>query len=161
MYKRFGFLADFLLGSFFEIDAPLTINALLGYFSHFDSLNVFSWLHCPTVTVYIFRLSKSRVIVVTILYNSGSRNSKVSLIQPGFNKTSFFAYVHPWFYFYQSWQWCVLFGVLDGWHCSQISVFKALSKLDLTDLELRLVHVWYSEEMDVRRYFWHQNIPHY
>ena len=40
MYKRFGFLADFFLGSFFEIDAPRTINTLLGFFSHFDYSNV-------------------------------------------------------------------------------------------------------------------------
>ena len=54
MYKRFGFLDDFLLGSFFDIDSPGTINALLGFFSHFYSSNVVCWLNCPTVTVYFF-----------------------------------------------------------------------------------------------------------
>ena len=51
MYKRFGFLADFLIGSFFGIDVQETINALLGFFSHFYFSNVVSLLHCPTGTV--------------------------------------------------------------------------------------------------------------
>ena len=37
MYKRFGLFADILLYSFFDIDAPGTIDALLGLLSHFES----------------------------------------------------------------------------------------------------------------------------
>ena len=38
----------------------------------------------------------SHVTVVTSLHNSGSRNSKLSRIQPGSNATTFFAYALPW-----------------------------------------------------------------
>ena len=51
MYKQFGFLDDFLIGPFLEIDEPGTINVFLGLFSNLDSSNIVSWLHRPKGTV--------------------------------------------------------------------------------------------------------------
>ena len=89
MYDNLVFFSDILLGSFFEIDSPGQINALLSFSSYLDSSTDVSSLHHPMGTVYIFRLSSSRFTVVPSLYNSGSFNSKALLIQPGSITTSF------------------------------------------------------------------------
>ena len=143
MYNRFVFLAGFLLGSFFEIDTPGTINALLVFFYHFHSSNIVCWLHSPTGKKYVFWLSSSYVTVVPIMYNYVSQNSKASLIQPGSNKTSFFAYVLSRFFLpllpVMGYIWCIFCLTLFFNICylSAILFF-------LTGPEPCLVYVWDS-----------------
>ena len=65
--------------------------------------------------------------LIEFWFNSGSRILKASLIQPGYNTTSFFHISFHSILFYHSCQLCVLFGVFSVWRCYKIAVFKVLS----------------------------------
>ena len=51
IYKRIVLFSDIMIGPFFDIYSPGTINAFLLFSSYLDSSTDVYWLHCPTGTV--------------------------------------------------------------------------------------------------------------
>ena len=145
MYKRFfigWFLAWFLLWDVCTRNYQYTIRFLLTYcIVQQVQCKSFYFRHHVLLLLLSFRI----MVHVTQKHHL----SNLDLIKLSFLHTSIHSSL-----LYNSWQWCVVFGVLDVQHFYQIYVFKAISSLVLTGLALMFVYVWDSE------YWWHQNIPH-